>query len=528
MFRGNQAEHKKSSAIQLMGLYLYMILILAPIIFLVSELIIKLAVNNNDLAILLGYSERRTDLLTNSISLALCVSVTGTLFGTLIAITVWNSRRISKKVFYSIFILILPIPAYIHALAWMYSFNGLNRIPNFNIGFQGFYASAFVQFMSLLPVSIALALVGLEHTDKGLIEAARIFRDERRTLFKVAVPLAGPMILAGTGIVFLLSIIDYSIPSLFQYNVYSLEIFAEYSSSGDSGHALLLSLPLIIVSLLALRMSQNGIRNTVAGYDRSARELIDIFELPKWFRSMQIIACTIFVLQMLVPVLTLIFQPGAWRMLFSSFSGITAELCFTFGIAAITSLLCLFPAYGAASLLKSKGKHSGLLWMIALLPVAIPAPLTGIAIVGMFNRPVLQMVSGTLIMPVFGCMARFMPFSFIIILAQLHRIDPLFIDAANLLVKNSFVIWFKVRLPLMAPGLLASFCIVFILASGELGATLLLIPPGFETLTIKIYNYMHYGASDKVAGLCLMMMMTVLLCGTAAIKLLNAGRRWHA
>jgi iron(III) transport system permease protein len=51
---------------------------------------------------------------------------------------------------------------------------------------------------------------------------------------------------------------------------------------------------------------------------------------------------------------------------------------------------------------------------------------------------------------------------------------------------------------------------------GELGATLMVIPPGKATLTMRIYNYLHYGASDTVAGLCLVLALGVLLAGVLA------------
>jgi iron(III) transport system permease protein len=51
---------------------------------------------------------------------------------------------------------------------------------------------------------------------------------------------------------------------------------------------------------------------------------------------------------------------------------------------------------------------------------------------------------------------------------------------------------------------------VFILSVGELGTTLLVIPPGRETIVIKIYNLMHYGAEQMVAALCVILIVITL------------------
>jgi iron(III) transport system permease protein len=63
---------------------------------------------------------------------------------------------------------------------------------------------------------------------------------------------------------------------------------------------------------------------------------------------------------------------------------------------------------------------------------------------------------------------------------------------------------------LLRPSLITGFFIVFILSFGELGTTLLVIPPGRETIPIKIYNLMHYGAEQMVAALCVFLVATVL------------------
>jgi iron(III) transport system permease protein len=44
----------------------------------------------------------------------------------------------------------------------------------------------------------------------------------------------------------------------------------------------------------------------------------------------------------------------------------------------------------------------------------------------------------------------------------------------------------------------------------------MVIPPGRTTLTIRIYNYLHFGASDAVSGLCVLLILLVILFGVIA------------
>jgi iron(III) transport system permease protein len=114
---------------------------------------------------------------------------------------------------------------------------------------------------------------------------------------------------------------------------------------------------------------------------------------------------------------------------------------------------------------------------------------------------------------------RFAPVGAIILLAQLRRMDHELIEAAYILQKSSLQTLFEVKIPLLLPGLLATAGFVFVFSTGELGATLLVIPPGEETLTLRIYNYLHYGATDVVASLGLLMTFLAFLFGSSAALL---------
>ncbi|GBD95918.1 molybdenum transport system permease protein ModB [bacterium BMS3Abin06] len=83
-------------------------------------------------------------------------------------------------------------------------------------------------------------------------------------------------------------------------------------------------------------------------------------------------------------------------------------------------------------------------------------------------------------------------------------------EAAFLTTGNWSKVMYRIIIPLTKHSLIAGFFIVFILSIGEIGTTLLVIPPGRETVPIKIYNLMHYGADQMVAALCLILIAIIL------------------
>jgi iron(III) transport system permease protein len=71
------------------------------------------------------------------------------------------------------------------------------------------------------------------------------------------------------------------------------------------------------------------------------------------------------------------------------------------------------------------------------------------------------------------------------------------------------------------PALVAGWSIAFILCMSELGATLLVIPPGMGTITLKIYTLMHYRANQMVAALSLVLIAVNLLVAAGAAVFAN-------
>jgi iron(III) transport system permease protein len=76
--------------------------------------------------------------------------------------------------------------------------------------------------------------------------------------------------------------------------------------------------------------------------------------------------------------------------------------------------------------------------------------------------------------------------------------------ASSLGVPRRHVLW-RVTLPLIAPGLGAAFCLVFLSAVTELTATLILIPNGVQTLATQFWAYQTNLSYGQAAPFALLM-----------------------
>ena len=502
-----------------LGVAVYILIVFLPLAALAGRAAVWLAGGGGgDLL-----SARRLGLLGRSAGLALAVAAGATLLGTLAALFLWRRPGGLRPARWLIFLL-APLPPYIHALAWMTLAGAVDVSGSAG---RGVGMSAWVQVMAFLPLTTALALIGLESVESGLVEAARLARPDLHALGGVVLPLAAPAILTGSGLVFLLSLTDYSVPSLFQVNTYALEIFSEYSASSLPERAFVLALPLLLLTGLATLLLVGGLRQTAesGGRGNSSRSAGVDFQWPAWLSVLIGAALAAWLAQVGAPLGVLLSQTGSWASFSQSVTDASSEIGFTLLTAAAAGGLCLPLGLALSSELQRKGLRGWLGWFLVLAPLAVPAPLVGIGLIAVWNRDLPVAVYGSAWMPVLAMLARFSALAALLALAQARRTDERLFEAAEIFQPGLLKTWLRVRLPLLAPGLLAAAGVVFVLSAGELGATLIVAPPGQATLTMRIYNYLHYGASATVAGLCLLMALASVAIGGAAALLLGKRQR---
>ncbi|HHY24777.1 MAG TPA: hypothetical protein GX527_11230 [Clostridiaceae bacterium] len=204
---------------------------------------------------------RSSGLLANTVLLGSAVAILCLIFGFLAAVGIHNGKlRCSPLRWW--FLLLAPVPQYIYALSWMNMIRLVGMLQPVLLRMQlaGFLPCVVAEMLGFLPLCTGLALLGLEQLDSKLVEAGLICQSSDRVLYRICLPLLLPWLLAGAGCVFVLSASDFSIPWLFQYNVYAMELFSDFSTAGKAANSFWFSIPLIILSLLAVCLSQSGLR----------------------------------------------------------------------------------------------------------------------------------------------------------------------------------------------------------------------------------------------------------------------------
>jgi iron(III) transport system permease protein len=95
--------------------------------------------------------------------------------------------------------------------------------------------------------------------------------------------------------------------------------------------------------------------------------------------------------------------------------------------------------------------------------------------------------------------------------ASLQRIPPSLERAAEL----SGASWFMTSRAIVAPmakrGLMATWIIAYIFCLRDVGITMVVYPPGSDTLPIRTLTLMANGAPGLISDLCVILIMAMLL-----------------
>lgn len=506
------------------GMLLYVIVVFGPLLMLFFVSLRGVVFDDAGILALTIPTGRRLRLFCNSVAYAGAVAAGGMFLGTLAALSLWRVKRGVWSRLRWLVVVFAAIPPYIHALAWTKAIPFVSSVvtPGGGPGMvlQGGPGAWWVQMMALLPLAVGLALVGLESIDPRLLEAGRIQQDDLRVLAVVGIPLAAPMLMAGAGLLFILSLLDYSVPALFHVNVYSLDVFAEFSATGKPERAFLAAFPLIILAVIVVFFSQRTFRRAALKPSWGVASWSAPPAWPAWFRVVEWAGDGVLAVQMAVMFVALVAVTGSVGALATGVGGGSREILFSGLIAVLAAVFSVPLAVLAAEGAVAGGVRQWLWWLLITLPLAVPAPLVGMGLVSMWNRALPMEVYGTAAMPVLAALSRFVPFSALVMVAQLRRLDPRLLEAARVLRPGWFVTRTRIWLPMVAPGLIAAAAVCFALTIGELGATLIVAPPGRATITMRVYNLLHYGADDQVAGLCLMIVIVILAAAVAAAGVL--------
>jgi iron(III) transport system permease protein len=148
-----------------------------------------------------------------------------------------------------------------------------------------------------------------------------------------------------------------------------------------------------------------------------------------------------------------------------------------------------------------------------LLPLAVPAILYGIGTVLLWNRGgAFELIYSSGVLVVMMIIGRFLCFPTLICQSGVAALNPELEEAAQLAGISPVKRLLRVVAPPLWPSLAGAWTLIFILAVRELDAAVI-VPAAKQTAMYRVFNAVHFGHSNYVAALSLLVIFVVILPG---------------
>lgn len=156
-----------------------------------------------------------------------------------------------------------------------------------------------------------------------------------------------------------------------------------------------------------------------------------------------------------------------------------------------------------------------------IVPIALPPIAYAVGLYGV-NMD-LGFLRGTLVTLIVGHALIAMPYVFVLVSGGLSRIDPALRPAASTLGARWPLILWKVELPALLPYVLSGLLFAFIIIFDEVVLAVFLMPPGMQTLPLRMLNASQEAFSPQLTAASTMVSILAMAV-LAIIPISNAIR----
>lgn len=397
------------------------------------------------------------------------------------------------------------LPPYIVALAWVHL--GWDWLSDWTYSLPG---AIVVLSLVLYPLSMLATEVAMRRIDGRLEEAGLIVAPPGRVLRHITLPLVAPSVIAAALIIFVLAVSEFGVPGLLRVRVYTTEVFTAFAALYDVSRAMALAVPLLMLCVAVAAVAAALLGDRLVTTRRSLAVSPVVFDA--WRRPALAGVVLVVATALALPMLVLVREAFGARSLASATGSIDAIvnslLLAALGATLITAIAaCL----GYAQARATRGVRLAAQVFVVVL-FAVPSTIVGVGLIGLWNRSgPLGALYGTDAMLLLAYLARFVPVATLILAAATQTVSVSQEEASAV----SGVGWLRtvrgIVLPQLRVGVGAAWVVAFVLAFGELGASILVAPPGEATLPIRIYTLIANTPSSNVAMLALLQSVVIFV-----------------
>jgi iron(III) transport system permease protein len=502
-------------------------------------------------------------LLKNSLLVAGLTTLLAASFGFLAALWLAGLERRWRHRLLAVAVMALALPPFVATNCWLHflGFAGVWRgwLPLNIVSLGGT-----VWILSLLtwPITLLMVLSAWQRLEPSQLESDMAVSGGwliRGLLW----PLAQTALAQAAVLTFVLALNNFAVPAVLQVKVFPAEVWVLFNTTFDTAGALRLSWPLVVAPLLLLllfaRRDFPWPRTEGPVPARLFRQQLG----PGWFWFCGAGTVLLCLLAVGLPLFQLISVQRTWTELPGALAAGQSAVWNSFSLAAASAtaviLFSLFAGTGRSRIFPAREagapaccRPMQLEWSkpatcrrsvslrtsdfglpsafgfrlsdfcrwLAWLPFLLPGVLLSIGLIVLLNRPWFALLYQSAAVVVLAFVIRYLALGWNAVAHSLRTVDRDLTDAARLEGATRWQMLRHVQWPQVAPHAAAAWYVVFLLCLWDVESMILIVPPGGETLALRVFNLLHYGHNAQVNALCL----TLLALAVAPLTVWNA---WH-
>jgi iron(III) transport system permease protein len=464
-------------------------------------------------------------------------------FGLAYAMT--RSAMRFKGAFRLIVMIPILVPSLLPGIALVYLFGNQGVLKDLLMG-NSIYGPIGIVIGSVfftLPHAYIIIQTALSIADARLYEAAVALRASPwKTFWTVTVPGARYGLISAAFVVFNLVITDFGLPKVIggQYNVLAVDIYKQVIGQQNFEMGAVVSVVLLIPALLAFTVDRLVQRRQVALL--TARSVALQPTPDKTFDRICLAYCSlvaVFIIGLLgmCQYAALIkFWPYDLSLSLNNYNfdvmdgGGWASYWNSIKLALWTAVVGTIVIFiGGYMVEKTSGftVGRGLFQMLAMMPMAIPGMVLGLAYIFFFNAPdnPFNFIYGTLAILVICTVTHFYTVGHLTALTALKQMDGEFESVSASLKQPVWKLFSRVTVPVCMPAILDISIYIFVNAMTTVSAVVFLYSPDTTLASVAVLNMDDAGDIAPAAAMGMMIFYTNAIARLIHLALSRGGQQ---
>ena len=461
---------------------------------------------------------------TNSLSVALLTTLLTVGAAFLYAYALTRTRMPGRGLFRLVAMLPIFAPSLVSAIAFVYTFgnNGIfTRQTGINIGIYGAKGIVLAEIFYCFPHAMLILMAALAASDARLYDAASALGASGYKTFRtVTLPGVKYGLMSASFVVFTLVITDFGVPKVVggKFSVMATEIYNQVIGQQNFTMGATVSVVLLVPAVLACLIDRVVQRRQYALVSSSARPLAP--DRRPFVQGALLAYCALLAASIVGIYLVILASSVVTRWpynftftlkhyRFDTAGGYTA-LANSMWVAALTAVVgTVLTFVGAYLVEKCRTAANGVLYLLALMPVAVPGMVLGLAYIFAFNAPgsILNRIYATLAILVISNLIHYFTVPFLTATTSLKQLDAEFENVSASLSVPFYRTFWRVTVPIALPSIVGISMYFFLNAMVTLSAVVFLVAPGTELAAVAVLLLDDAGESAQATA------MSVLIIG---------------